>query len=174
MGLRFRKEFYFVRHGETDHNLKKIFAGSSVDVPLNDKGKQQAEILRPIIAKLPISAFYHSPLLRAKETMAIAAEGKGEVIEELKECYDKTWQKVLLLGEEEELTEAECFLNQVLIGVNKALETPGVPLLVSHGGVHRALCYHLQIEDHDWNLHNCGLVHFRPMEDFTWKAQLLH
>ncbi len=174
MVLDIRKEFYFARHGETDYNVQKIFAGSGVDVPLNEKGKKQASILGTILAELSIDRFYHSPLVRARDTMHIATKGKGEVLEELKECYDRTWLKVLALESGGTMNETECFLQQVIDGLNKALAAPGIPLLVSHGGVHRAICYHLQIENHDWSLHNCGLVHFKPVGDYGWQARLLH
>lgn len=37
-----KKTFYFVRHGETDYNKRRIIQGSGVDAELNEKGRAQA------------------------------------------------------------------------------------------------------------------------------------
>jgi broad specificity phosphatase PhoE len=56
-----------VRHGETDWNLAGRFQGRS-DVPLNQKGKDQARALALALRGEPLAAIYCSPLARAKET----------------------------------------------------------------------------------------------------------
>lgn len=56
-----------VRHGETDWNLTGRFQGRS-DVPLNQKGKEQANALALALKEEPLTAIYCSPLVRARET----------------------------------------------------------------------------------------------------------
>jgi probable phosphoglycerate mutase len=56
-----------VRHGETDWNLTGRFQGRS-DVPLNQKGVEQANALASALKAESLAAIYSSPLLRAKET----------------------------------------------------------------------------------------------------------
>ncbi|HXF90505.1 MAG TPA: histidine phosphatase family protein, partial [Candidatus Nitrosotenuis sp.] len=34
-----KKSFYFVRHGETDHNRRLLCAGGGTDIPLNEIGQ---------------------------------------------------------------------------------------------------------------------------------------
>lgn len=76
--------FYFIRHGETDWNLERRLQGQ-LDIPLNDRGRQQAVqcglILRDLIAarhKMPPDfAFISSPLSRARETMEILRNSLG-------------------------------------------------------------------------------------------------
>ena len=63
------------RHGETESNLKKIFQGRT-DNPLNDTGLMQARQIQRIIAEIPISAAYISPLQRARQTTEIALKGR--------------------------------------------------------------------------------------------------
>ena len=56
-----------VRHGETSWNLEGRFQGRS-DVPLNEKGKDQATALALALKGESLTAIYSSPLMRAKET----------------------------------------------------------------------------------------------------------
>jgi broad specificity phosphatase PhoE len=70
----------FIRHGETDHNAEGRLQGQR-DVPLNGRGREQASAvgrsllrLRPAaITRLDAAgAFTASPLMRARDTMALA------------------------------------------------------------------------------------------------------
>jgi phosphoserine phosphatase len=61
------KKILLVRHGETSWNLEGRFQGRS-DVPLNEKGKEQANALSLALKGECLTAIYCSPLVRAKET----------------------------------------------------------------------------------------------------------
>ena len=62
----------FVRHGETAWNHVKRYQGHS-DIPLNETGMQQAEMVARRLASEPIAAVYSSDLLRAVQTAEIIA-----------------------------------------------------------------------------------------------------
>jgi probable phosphomutase (TIGR03848 family) len=70
-----------VRHGENDYVKKGRLAGRLPGVHLNEKGRQQAEILAEKLKDAPIKAIYSSPLERTMETAAPSAAAlKLEVI----------------------------------------------------------------------------------------------
>ena len=59
---------YFIRHGETDFNKRCLIQGMS-DIPLNDKGIQQAGIAAEWFEKQNITfdRVFASPLVRDKK-----------------------------------------------------------------------------------------------------------
>ena len=81
-------EVVLVRHGETDWNSDGRLMGQK-DIPLNDKGREQAEVLRNKLANMSFDCCYSSPLSRAKETAEIICKGKCDIIcdDNLKERF---------------------------------------------------------------------------------------
>ena len=71
-------KIYFVRHGETEWNVKKIFQGVK-DSPLTSLGKEQAKKLKNRLNQLDFDCFYSSPLGRAKETLRILTEDRKNI-----------------------------------------------------------------------------------------------
>lgn len=69
-------EFYFIRHGETDWNVKGLMQGTT-DITLNDNGRAQARQARAFIADAGITRLISSPLVRAFETAQILNETLG-------------------------------------------------------------------------------------------------
>jgi broad specificity phosphatase PhoE len=73
-----------VRHGETDWNLNRRYQGWE-DIPLNDTGRAQAQLVAQAIAQEPRwDAIYSSPLSRALSTAQAIAElsGMDEIVED--------------------------------------------------------------------------------------------
>lgn len=64
---------YLIRHGETEWNTTMKFQGIT-DIPLSERGRQQAVSLGKRLAALKLDAFYSSDLLRAYETAKIISE----------------------------------------------------------------------------------------------------
>lgn len=60
------------RHGETDWNIAGVLQGR-LDVPLNDRGREQARELALKFANAGFTQLYTSPLARSRETAEILA-----------------------------------------------------------------------------------------------------
>lgn len=100
-----------VRHGQTDWNLEGRYHGQS-DVPLNEHGRSQAQVLAHFLQGQPFTAIYTSDLSRAKETAEIIAkviqlpvileprlreidqgEWEGQLVETIKARYVELWNE---------------------------------------------------------------------------------
>ena len=66
---------YVVRHGETIWNLEGRVQGVS-DIPLTDKGRENAAELKELVSSLNIDVVISSPLKRAIETAKIITDNK--------------------------------------------------------------------------------------------------
>ncbi len=72
-------KLFLVRHGRTIWNKEQIFRGTK-DVPLDEVGKQEAQLVGERLKDEVITAVFSSPLSRAKETAeAIARFHRVEV-----------------------------------------------------------------------------------------------
>ncbi len=66
-------EVVIVRHGETEYNKLGVFRGR-LDVPLNERGREQAACAARALGSEPMAAVYSSPLVRALDTARAIAE----------------------------------------------------------------------------------------------------
>ena len=64
-----------IRHGITDWNQKRLRQGQA-NIPLNDKGRQQAHLLAQQLKDYDFSICYSSPMSRALETAEIVLEDR--------------------------------------------------------------------------------------------------
>jgi uncharacterized phosphatase len=170
------REFYFVRHGQTAHNLLegKDKGGNIEQISLNETGKEQAKSIEPLIFSLPIQSVVGSPVRRAQETKDIITarlQAPYYEIENFGECTDVIWKELRNLNADTpypDMGAIHNFLEKVRTGLHLALSIPGPALIVSHGGVHKAICYLLKVQDYDWHIENCEVVHFLKKDDKNW------
>jgi broad specificity phosphatase PhoE len=71
---------FLVRHGETAWSLSGQHTGIT-DIPLTENGRRVARQLATVLARLPISRAFTSPLQRARETCDLAGLGERAEID---------------------------------------------------------------------------------------------
>uniref|UniRef100_A0A7C2AZS0 Histidine phosphatase family protein n=1 Tax=Pseudomonas graminis TaxID=158627 RepID=A0A7C2AZS0_9PSED len=139
----------YVRHGQTDYNSSNLWMGS-IDSPLNEKGRIQAESLATELSDVCIDKIYSSPLIRAYETASFIAEKQKKspeivILPGLRErCFgalegtvkDEMDRKNLALYSDVE-SEGE-FAERIEYSMS-SIDKNGLILIVSHSAVFRCL-----------------------------------
>ncbi len=150
--------FYFIRHGETEWNQRNIIMGSQ-DIPLNERGLRQAREAAEILKNEPFEIIVSSPRLRAQKTAEIIAkrtnkpmlleeglveinwgEAEGTFHDPTKSIFDDTQRPK---GAEPFFA----FQKRIVETISFVLRMGKLPLIVSHGGVFKALTYHMGYTD---------------------------
>lgn len=85
-----RKILYFIRHGQTDLNLRGIVQGRGVNSPLNESGFKQAQAFYKAYKEIPFDKIYTSTLLRTHQTVAPFLDD-GIPMEELNGLDEISW-----------------------------------------------------------------------------------
>jgi probable phosphoglycerate mutase len=84
-----------VRHGETDWNHQKRFQGQ-IDVPLNQRGRQQAQQVAEFLRQISIDLAFSSSMSRSRETAEIILSHHShvplELQNDLKEISHGIWE----------------------------------------------------------------------------------
>ena len=64
----------FLRHGQAKNNIERILTGRTPNIPLTEKGIEQAKKTAKFLEQMNIAAIYSSPIERAKHTAEIVAQ----------------------------------------------------------------------------------------------------
>ncbi len=156
---------HLIRHGQTNWNAERRIQGQS-ESELDDTGRQQADMRRPAIEALGITAVYSSSSIRARQTTEILNRNMAlpvTYLDSLREIFLGPWETRLwedIHASEPEAAEAfhlrphefskpdtECYTQLRDRGV-VALEQiftaqpQGQVLVVSHGALLRATMTH--------------------------------
>lgn len=170
--------FYYLRHGQTDHNRKRICQGQT-DIPLNAEGLAQAEEAADILAETNPVAIVASDLMRVRQTAKPIAERLDlEVVTnpELRErafgvFEDRPIEGQLWSFDHPSMETIEDFVDRSLRGFRSAL-TADETLVVTHGGLRRVLAGALWLDLPYWSGHNAIPLRFTK-EASGWKAEAL-
>ena len=173
------RRFYFLRHGQTDHNRKRICQGHA-DIPLNEAGLTQANAAAALLIPVEPRSIRASDLMRVRQTAAPVATHFGMEIKtdpRLRErafgVYENTPIEGHLWSFDHPTVETiEDFVDRSLEGFKQALVEDDV-LVVTHGGLRRVLAAALGTEMADWTAHNALPTRFTRMDDANWRADVL-
>lgn len=138
---------YVVRHGQTDYNVEGRYGGR-IDIPLNEEGRRQAEIVKELLKNIKFDLVFSSPLIRAYETANIIADSdiikddrliernngdlEGKLKSEIKEIIDfnnPNFNKYNIESITDFRKRVYDFLNEITNYKNKNI------LIVTHAGV---------------------------------------
>jgi alpha-ribazole phosphatase len=156
---------FLLRHGDSRRDYLKRYVGQ-VDIPLNEKGRAQAEKLRRQVAEIPFSAFYCSDLCRSLETARLIAgpradevkplsglreifmgQWDGQPMDEVKKSFPREYR---CRGEDiarhaapggESFADVRKRILPVFDAIAEASEGP--VLIVGHAGINRVILTHL-------------------------------
>jgi broad specificity phosphatase PhoE len=81
---------YLVRHGQTAWNKEEIFRGRT-DIPLDETGLKQAELVGEYFKAMEIHAIYSSPLSRALQTAQKIAQFQNLKVQPLDGIIDMSF-----------------------------------------------------------------------------------
>jgi broad specificity phosphatase PhoE len=171
--------FYFLRHGVTDHNLRRLIMGQ-LDVPLNDLGRQQARAVIPFVRPLGLRAILSSPLSRARETAGIVAAALGLEVTAVDGFRERDWGELTGHPYRELIRDvpppsaerADAFTARVLAGAG-GLPSAGPALIVAHSGVCRVLRRHFRLDNVEAPVPNAVLLMFAPRTDGGWRETVV-
>ncbi|MFA6436613.1 MAG: histidine phosphatase family protein [Candidatus Paceibacterota bacterium] len=145
---------YFVRHGLSEANVKRVFAGQKDDSLLTEEGREQAKKTGKKIVEeeINIDRIISSPSKRALETAEIIAKElkfnlskiiKDDRINEfdMGSLSGTPWREdfPLLLASAKNAEDPQTFRDRVYACVKELSELSGNTLVVSHAGVGRIL-----------------------------------
>lgn len=154
------KKVLYVRHGQSETNLKGVFAGGQDNTPLTALGREQAHQAGHELRNQKIDYIICSPLSRTKETAQIIAteidfdptkiqpdshfreydvgSGNGMPVEGMTAA-----KMVSLPGAE----DPKRFAQRVKAGLEAVNKLEGTTLIVAHGGVGRVIeCLRMNID----------------------------
>jgi probable phosphoglycerate mutase len=162
------RAFYFVRHGETEHNVRGLVAGST-DVLLTECGQAQARAAARALAPVGITAIYSSALRRARDTADCIGRSLALPVTVVEALGERNWGE--LEGQPRELRVRGAiphgaepphqFMQRIVRGL-ATIDAGGVPLVVAHSGVYRVLCRVLGVIEPEAPVANAQPVRFVP------------
>lgn len=171
---------YVVRHGETIWNQERKVQGIT-DIPLTDKGREEAKELQDLIKTLNIDVVISSPLIRARETAKILVnsslpintddrikerdwglnEGANIDTVDKWDCWD-----VVLNTRVQNIESIQDFMYRVsdfLEDIKVRYKDKNV-LIVTHSAVSRVIHYLLEEIPEDANLSRIDIPNLRIIE----------
>ena len=157
-------KLYLIRHGETDYNNALRFQGQT-DIPLNQKGIEQAEKAADFFRDIPLQAIYTGVKgMEVQETDALREMSFGiwenMNSKDIQKKYAKEWKDFFASPARTTIPQGESMLavqKRAYPTVQEILDRypEGDVAFVAHGGIIRVLmCTMLGLDlNRAWHLH---------------------
>ena len=152
---------FFIRHAQSEGNLKGLFHSNKLDWPLTEKGQAQAKAAARVLETLPVTAVLSSPLRRVQQTIAPYLAGRQTTlnhtrddrlierdfagIEGMKIPLDRNF----FIEDPKGVEPTAVFIERVFAGLNDHL-TEDHTLFAAHAGVMHALMLGLGLDLDPW------------------------
>lgn len=172
------ERFFFLRHGQTEHNRQRICQGHT-DTPLNETGLAQADRAAAILVEARPTSITTSDLIRVRQTArpvvdALALEPTIDA--RLRErafgvFEDQPIEGHLWSFDHPSVESIEAFVDRSLQGFAAAL-IENDTLVVTHGGLRRVLAGALKLDMPYWSGHNAIPLCFTKKAS-GWHAEAL-
>lgn len=149
---------YIARHGETNWNITKRLQGHT-SIGLNEKGREEANVLSEKVRNLEFERIISSDLLRAKETVEIINKKickevsydvrlrsidygnlEGRYISDISQ---KEWQIYNCAPEKFKAESAESVYVRIKSFFDEIIEVNESVLIIAHGGILRIMSYYI-------------------------------
>lgn len=190
---------YLVRHGETDWNTEGRIQGHT-PTALNDTGWEQARLLGRFFATCPLAAVWSSDLPRAYETAGCIAAPHGLAVLTTRDLRERdlgpfegmtggqvearlrsagsggrdytSWYEVPGVEQDREVVA------RVLPVMAETRKLDGEAVLVSHGGVQKAVLFHIlgipEGARRAFRLTNGLVISLVPQGESDWRVDGMH
>jgi probable phosphoglycerate mutase len=174
------RPFYFMRHGETESNVRRTIAGS-LDVELTARGHAQARSAALALANRGITEIYCSALRRSRDTanyIAATLQLEVMVIPALAECcwgvLEGQPRALRVRGVTPAGAETPQEFSRRVMHAFSEMTTQGTPLVVAHSGVFRVLCREFGVAEPAEPVGNAQPLYWRPpsAEHPAWRLEL--
>ncbi|MAI63004.1 MAG: hypothetical protein CBB87_11105 [Micavibrio sp. TMED27] len=180
------KQFYMLRHGQTEANKARILAGDT-ESALTELGREQARNARKIIENLEVkpAAIFHSHLSRARDTASIINENLKLPMHEDRDLgekhagilegapYEKCLREFNDWVDIEGGETAEEFFTRIKRAKANAISQYNDPvLIVCHGGVMRGfgMIYNFNVPGKFDNAHLHEFTPKHEQDNFPWNV----
>lgn len=191
MGLPLGRNFYMMRHAQSEDNANKVVSGSGRATNLTEEGRRQAVEVRELLVQIPINRVVTSEMQRSIDTAKLACDhlpcsqdsGLNERAYGAAEgMSDRQRQKLLtvsggIAGEE---SKDDLRIRTIEVIAKDLGGRDGIPLFITHGGnIRRVLAEIFGGEDAikkkgDFAA-NCGLYEFiaAKIDGEKWEVNIL-
>ena len=159
-----RTPFYFIRHGQTNWNLKIFNKRGTNDEFLNATGVHQVQQAAQKLKDKNIKLIIASPYWRTRQTAAIIAQTIHKPVIIMPAFMERS----------KDLSETKKSLTErIARGLKQALQYPEPILVVGHGGTGKAIQKTLYL--HKYYFSNAQAALFSPLQEHAekWKEYLV-